>query len=341
MIGTEGGFLSKPVIVHSNVPFNPSTLQGSLITAPAERWDFIVDFSGYAGSKLILYNDAPAPFPMGSELYDFFPGAPLNPTQPTPGYGPNTRQIMRFNVVPATGNPDPPLLINTNTDLTPGIDRSLVGMWTTIPLPPPPGVPVRILTLNEDYDTYGRLIQLLGTNQQTAPNAYGRGFMDASTENPSLGSTEVWQIVNLTGDTHPIHFHLVNAQILSRRPFTSFNGTPVYDRRLRGPIRAPRGPARGPDATELGWKETVRVNPGEVLTVIMKFDMPPIPNVRTPKSLSMSLGVEGYEYVWHCHILEHEEHDMMRPLVVTGTAPELYRYYFPFSKGSAPGANPR
>ena len=72
-----------------------------------------------------------------------------------------------------------------------------------------------------------------------------------------------------------------------------------------------------PDATELGWKETVRMNPGEVTTVVMKFKVPPIlradgTTVATPPSPRTG----GNEYVWHCHILEHEEHDMMRPLVV-------------------------
>jgi spore coat protein A len=322
VLGTEGGFLSKPVIVPSSHPFDAETLGGSLITAPAERWDLIVDFSGYANTKVILYNDAPAPFPMGDEVYDFFPGAPHNPTQPTPGYGPNTRQIMRFNVVPATGNPDPPMLINTNTDLTPGINPSLVGRWTTLPLPAPAGVDVRILTLNEDYDDYGRLIQRLGTNH-LSDGTYGSNYMDASTENPTAGSTEVWQIANLTGDAHPIHFHLVNVQVLSRQAFDSsnFNGTPRYE-----------GPARGPDDTELGWRETVKMYPDEVTTVIMKFDIPSIPGIRTPKSLNPSLGVAGYEYVWHCHILEHEEHDMMRPLVVTA-APEYFQYLPSFRYG--------
>ena len=68
-----------------------------------------------------------------------------------------------------------------------------------------------------------------------------------------------------------------------------------------------------PDQNELGWKETVRMNPGEVTRVLMKFDLPSVP-FEVP--LSNTTGVKGHEYVWHCHILEHEEHDMMRPLIV-------------------------
>jgi spore coat protein A len=71
------------------------------------------------------------------------------------------------------------------------------------------------------------------------------------------------------------------------------------------------GPARGPDLNELGWKETVRMNPGECTTVLMKIDLP-----KTPFNVPHSPRTGGHEYVWHCHILEHEEHDMMRPMVV-------------------------
>jgi spore coat protein A len=218
---------------------------------------------------------------------------------------------MRFNIVPATRS-DPPLSITTSTDLTAGNDPSLVGTFTASPLPPPPGVPVRILTLNEDFDSFGRLVQRVGTNARPAGkipgNSFGRNYMDVSTENPLAGTTEVWQIINTTADAHPMHFHLVNVQILQRQPFNSFNGgTPNYS-----------GPATGPDLTELGWKETVKMYPGTVTTVIMRFDLPGNPPgiASMPNSPNPNLGVSGKEYVWHCHILEHEEHDMMRPLVV-------------------------
>jgi len=102
--------------------------------------------------------------------------------------------------------------------------------------------------------------------------------------------------------THPMHFHLVNVQIISRQPFdsASYNGTPEVTT-----------PARLPDPNEFGWKETVRMNPGECTTLIMKFDLP-----KVPYAVPNSPRTGGAEYVWHCHILEHEEHDMMRPLVV-------------------------
>jgi spore coat protein A, manganese oxidase len=301
VIGTEGGFLPNPAFVASNMPFNGTTTGGSLLLAPAERLDVIFDFSAHAGQKLILYTDTPAPFPGGDPLNDYFPGlANKNPVNAvtTPGSGPNTREIMRFKVVPAT-SADAPLAITKATDLRAGNDPLPVPAGVTTL---PPGVPVRQLTLNEVFDGYGRLIQMLGTNLPLANGTFGREYMSTPTETPTAGATEVWQIANLTADTHPIHFHLVNVQIISRQAFqvNSYTGTP----NLQG---APTPPL----PYEAGWKETVRMNPGEVINVIMTFNLP-----TTPFTVPVSPRTGGYEYVWHCHILEHEEHDMMRPLVV-------------------------
>ena len=339
VIGTEAGFLARPVRVRSGVSLkvtvdedsgdrsvNPAKPGGSLITAPAERWDVVVDFNGRGGKKYILWNDAPAPYPEGSAVNDY-------PNQNGVG---DTQILMRFDVKPdnATIAADPLLLITPGTSLAgnplSGINQPLAGAnpkapaasldWNTtppapLPVPTRPGITVRQLTLNEKFDSYGRLIQLLGTDVPFAPGDFSRPYSDpldprsAPTETPSAGAVEVWQIANLTGDTHPIHFHLVNAQLLSRRPFD-------VDAYLNTPVGTPAtpvytGPARGPEPAELGWKETVKMNPGEVTTVIMKFDLPQVPFV-----VPVSPRTGGYEYVWHCHILDHEEHDMMRPIVV-------------------------
>jgi spore coat protein A len=169
------------------------------------------------------------------------------------------------------------------------------------------GVPTRMLTLNEDFDGYGRLIQRLGTADSMSTNnqglpTWGLDYMAPTTENPSAGAIEVWQIMNLTGDTHPMHFHLVNVQLIQRQPFTGTPNDWSYS-----------GPPTPPDPNEVGWKETVRMNPEEVTTIIMQFTLPKLP-ASMGNPLSPRTG--GHEYVWHCHILEHEEHDMMRPLVV-------------------------
>jgi spore coat protein A, manganese oxidase len=324
VIGTEGGFLPKPVLVPSGVPFNPASLfdgaglstytanpAGSLITGLAERWDILIDFSGFAGKKLILYSDAPAPFPSGDPLNDYFPGinTASQPANVHPdAVGPNTRVLMRFDI----GNTPviDPLKFGNGTDLI-NLAASKGRVWndplfvdvngsTTLPA----GVPVRQLTLNETFDGYGRLIQLVGTNQEPIPGfGYGREYMASPTEVVGAGETEVWEIANLTGDVHPMHFHLVNVQIINREPFLdgSYNsgsfissGSPVL-----------------PDPTELGWKETVKMYPNTVTRVIMKFDLPHVPFV-----VPLSPRTGGSEFVWHCHILDHEEHDMMRPLVV-------------------------
>jgi len=118
------------------------------------------------------------------------------------------------------------------------------------------------------------------------------------------GATEIWQIFNLTSDVHPMHFHLVNVQLLQRQ---GFEGDPSHCQLDGRPIP--------PDPNEVGWKETVRCNPGEVTTVAMKFDLPRLPTSEMRRAVSPRTG--GHEYVWHCHILEHEEHDMMRPFIVT------------------------
>jgi spore coat protein A, manganese oxidase len=112
------------------------------------------------------------------------------------------------------------------------------------------------------------------------------------TERPVLNSTEIWSFINLTDDSHPIHLHLVRFQILDRRPFD----LAVYQ--LTGKIVF-TGPAASLGANELGWKDTVRVDPLTVTRIIVKFE-----------------GFAG-RYVWHCHMLEHEDNEMMRPYIIT------------------------
>jgi spore coat protein A len=111
------------------------------------------------------------------------------------------------------------------------------------------------------------------------------------TENPVLDSTEIWGLVNTTDDAHPIHLHLVRFQILDRRSFD------VANYWTKGEIKY-TGPVVPPEASEAGWKDTVRADPGMVTRIITRFE-----------------GFPG-RYVWHCHILEHEDNEMMRPFDV-------------------------
>src|SRR6266568_3700821 len=331
-VGTEGGFLPA-VAVHPNAiscldrtedpTENTANPDGpfNLLLAPAERADVVIDFNGVpASSTFILYNDAPAPFPEGDTRNNYFTGdddqteiggAPAT----IAGYGPNTQALMKIEV--AGGNSDgldirswlaqmnSQLMTNFLTGNQPGLLFNNGYPWE--PAFPFDGVPTRMLTLNEDFDGYGRLIQRLGTADSRSTNnqglpTWGLGYMDPTTENPSAGDTEVWQIMNLSGDTHLIHFHLVNVQLIQRQPFTGNPDGWSYS-----------GPPIPPDPNEVGWKETVRMNPEEVTTVMMQFTLPKLP-ASMGNPLSPRTG--GHEYVWHCHILEHEEHDMMRPLVV-------------------------
>ena len=294
--GTEGGFLPAPVFLSGAspaVPGGPSPNQ--LLLAPAERADLIVDFRDVEpGSRLLLVSDAPGPYPDGDP-----------PITSTPGFGPDTRTLLQVRVKARVGAADPQ--ISFPEVLTP-TDPFLLAQQPGSPTAIPSGVPVRRLTLNETFDAHGRLIQFLGTDAAAA-DGFGREYVDMPTEVVSRGSTEVWEILNLTGDTHPIHFHLVNVEVLSRQLFDVDN--------YEGDAPTMTGDATAPDDNELGWKETVRMNPGEVTRVLMKFDLPdtPFPVPPSPRLIA-EYGISGAEYVWHCHILEHEEHDMMRPFVV-------------------------
>ena len=111
------------------------------------------------------------------------------------------------------------------------------------------------------------------------------------TEEPTLDTTEIWELANITDDVHPIHLHLVRFQILDRRPFSA------ADTMSTGILRY-TGPAEAPDPNERGWKDTVRVNAQTVTRIIVPFK-----------------GYPG-RYVWHCHNLEHEDNEMMRPYAV-------------------------
>jgi spore coat protein A len=137
----------------------------------------------------------------------------------------------------------------------------------------------RTLTLNE-YDN------LIGKPSQMLLN--GSRWHDPITEKARHGSLEIWQLINLTPDTHPIHLHQVRFQVLDRRPIS----VPTY---LSGETLAYIGPAVSPMKQEAGWKDTVRVESRGVTRIAVRFD-----------------GHAG-RFVWHCHTLEHAANEMMRP----------------------------
>ncbi len=412
-IGTEGGFLPAPVVV-PNQPItwitDPTRFdvgnvdQHSLLLAPAERADVIVDFSRFAGKTLILYNDAPAAFPARVACYDYYTGDPdLSPAcAPTtlPGYGPNTRTIMQVKVS-ATGVASAFDLTALETAFSHKADGSgvfesgqhptIVGQaaynsaygtnfaasgdcstaTSTIPCDgfarinqqggddftfdtlngAKLSIPLKPKALHDEmnsssFDEFGRMTANMGVEAVPAtpglqnivlfPYAFPMTeVIDASNLPTNLNvtpiasatdGTQIWKITHNGVDTHPIHFHLYDVQLLNRVTWDN--------------IIIP------PDPTELGWKDTVRVSPLEDTIVAVRPVMPTLP-WEIPNSIReidpmMPDGVElpasarglaadpsgnpitidnhlvnlGWEYVWHCHILSHEEMDMMRPEAV-------------------------
>jgi FtsP/CotA-like multicopper oxidase with cupredoxin domain len=401
-IGTEGGFLPAPTVwpahpttwVNDPTVFNAGNVDlHSLLIAPAERADVIVDFSAYAGQTLILYNDAPAAFPARDPRYDYYTGdGDYRDTGGTPrtipGYGPNTRTFMKIVVKSDTPAPafnltaletafkavslgglgvfesgQHPIIVgqgayNTaygtsfahngllngtvqifDTQLT---FKTLLDTTLTIVFKP------KMIQdeMGEAFDpVYGRMSGFLGVEVPGAqagnqnmilygyvmpPNEVLRGIeLPPGVELTPISSaddgSQIWKFTHNGVDTHPIHFHLFDVQLLNRVGWD--------------------GIIRKPEANELGWKDTVRISPLEDTIVALRPLIPQVPwdlpnSVRLmdpsmPEGAILDQGnigifdplgnpVEvtnrfvnfGWEYVFHCHILSHEEMDMMRPMSV-------------------------
>jgi FtsP/CotA-like multicopper oxidase with cupredoxin domain len=262
-IGNEGGFLAAPVNVtadHGN----------RLLMGLAERADTIVDFSNVPAGNYVLGNVGPdEPFGGGVPGVDF-PVA-------DPG---STGQVMQFRVVSAVGADDttPPQYLQL-----PAIS------------PLPAAALTRQLALieeaSEGADEEGEEVEgpveaLLGT--VTAGVWTKRKWMDAVTENPTIGATEVWEIYNTTADAHPMHIHEVAFEVIDREGLILNTEGEVAE-----PIQLD-GTKSPPEPWETGVKDTVIAYPGQVTRVKARFATPG-------------------QYVWHCHIVEHEDNEMMRP----------------------------
>ena len=191
-------------------------------------------------------------------------------------------QIVLGNDAPAPFPGEPgagviPNVMRFDVVDTPGHVAALPAALRLVePIPPAEAVVTRDLVLRKGDDPCTGTVWLID----------GRRF-DEITEMPTLGSTEIWRFVNASGVSHPMHMHLVAFQVLDRQPFTLVDGVPV-----------PTGPAVPPDASEVGWKDTAPVGPDEMIRVIARF--------------------EDYtgRYPYHCHILEHEDQEMMRQFEV-------------------------
>lgn len=275
----------------SIVPFTVIGSDGGYLPAPqvvsnvvlgiTERSDVLFDFSQFApGTQIVLVNA----------------GANRN----------TVGTVMRFTVLDGPAVPPPPL-----------------------PAFPPrpalvPDAPRRIKSFHNHVDLAGNAMR----------STDGLTFTSPPTEFPLVGSTEQWDVVNVGGGAHQIHLHLIEFQVLDRQPINAA----AYNLRwqlLNGfrPITRPitvdpapylTGPAVPPDPWESGWKDTVRAPAGFVTRIVTRWAPQDIAGGavapgenRFPIDPTASLPQDPFTqqgYVWHCHILGHEDHDMMRPM---------------------------
>jgi spore coat protein A len=371
-IGTDGGFLDVPVALG----------RGPLLLAPGERADLIIDFTGLGPKKngkistYILNNDAKTPFPGGANV---------NPK--------TTGRIMQF-VVNGT-------MVSAADPANAGADKSIIptALKTNVKLTNFAGAPaasvpvtkVRELTLNEVMAPGGP-VEILVNNTKwsglsVAPEFGGGTGVRADfspvadvpgdpntdftyySETMQEGETEIWQIINLTADAHPIHLHLVQFQLMSRQTFktgsynTAYNALfpasaaidPMTGLAYPGgvfiggygpplaytstpPVLHPtfgvptvggnpdvtpylQGPMKTANPNERGWKDTFIMYPGEVTTVIARWAPTDKPATDPASSLYFGFNPDGgHGYVWHCHIIDHEDNEMMRPYNVVANA---------------------
>lgn len=373
-IGSDGGLFDKPVSINSFVPFtwNPedttATPYGSpvydsprLFISPAERMDLIIDFTSFEGKVFTLTNDAPGPFPGGDTPLDA-----------------NERLIMQFRVtkplssedksfnpaVPGatlrSGNQQVIRLADGNGGLAPGVVPNLTRSLVLIEQEDPDtGEPITVLLNNTHYNGLNPF-----TNKPIADSVpYVKGTVYV-TEIPQVGSTEIWEIINLTADAHPIHIHLIQFQVLNRQIFSSPPAAPSYVANAYTPAWGPGGIIFGggspfpylstsklggnpnvapfqiggvipPDPNEAYWKDTIKMFPGTVTRLVVRWAPQTIPVEKVSAGQNKfafdptaRMGVKndgfGYPggpgYVWHCHISDHEDNDMMRPFEVSNSA---------------------
>jgi len=297
-IGTDHGLLRTPAPVPAD----------GLLLASAERADLLVDFSDLApGSELTVLNTAAAPFDgTGFQAADAESVADVEGLLPYP-------EVLRFRVAgDAVRRRSIPRELAT--DYEPPASRALArARRRAIALvereldDEPNMLTMRELAVAADGDEDGRLVTVTDGDETTRYRVVAAHFEDTTTFFPVLGEYEVWQLINLTGDTHPIHLHLDPFQILARRPIR-YEIPPggIGDRDLAASINLERGPDdelnHAIDDNERGLNDTVRVNPNELVEIAVRFT------------------TYSGRYMYHCHILEHEDRDMMRPFVTMPAA---------------------
>lgn len=288
-IGSDGGLLNAPVYL------------GKLLLGPGERADVLIDFSSsLPGDKIVLQNDAAAPYPKGMA------------TVIDQGYF-KLPEIMQFTV-------------NQGAAVRRVVPNQLrVNKPLITPIATPP-VRQRFLTLADVLDAKNQVLALLlnGIYWHEAVNH------PQLMEQPRVNTVEQWNIINLQPFAHTMHLHLVQFQILNRQPINYpkylaaylANGprkvlidhapggqTVPYNYPPPDPTPYTTGPATPPASNEAGWKDTVVVNPFEVVRIIVPF------GAQAAANLPFGNSFTG-RFVWHCHMLNHEDNDMMLPFEV-------------------------
>ena len=389
-IGSDGGFFNNPVElgnpangIHAcdgtNNPPPNNVLGGAndfqlgqrcLFLAPAERADVIIDFGGQMGKTFTLKNFAVYPFPGGG---------PTGFGQPD---GTSDGLVMQFRVSQPFTGPDtwfnpagshPALRASPIVNIKPANNRgdklrqlTLVeeeGDTSNVDGPGSPvddGNPVEALINNTKWN--GRIEG--STTPVPGETSNGHGLLVSET--PQEGATEVWELINLTPDAHPIHIHLIQFQVISRQPFDvatyttdwiaafpggTFNGftfapgvyipgfgppmpynVPNSAGALGGnlnvddPKYLTQGacadgacPSRGPDVNDAGWKDTIKAFPSEITRLAIRWAPIGIAAGTTHPGVDYYSfdPTNGPGYVEHCHILDHEDNEFMRPYLVS------------------------
>jgi spore coat protein A len=337
-IGTDGGYLDTPVKIDPNAP--KGQLQ-KLLFMPGERADVIIDFADFAGQTLLLRNTGRHPFPKG-----------------TPPQGSTIGQVMVIRVGPgpvadasydpASGIPlRPPMIRLANPaagTLAAGVTADKTRQLTLNEVVGAGG-PLEILVNNSKWDG----LQFDGSVRNDFTPVTAGGTTEYFSELPDEGDTEVWEIVNLTADAHPIHTHLTQYQLINRQNFNTNKYDAAYNAAFPGGTYIPaygpplnyntgnpralggnpditpylQGPTRPPEPNEAGWKDTAIMHPGQVTRIAVRYaptDTPINgPNLNYPFDPDAKANPgdpDGHGYVWHCHIIDHEDNEMMRPYKV-------------------------
>lgn len=323
-VGTDGGLLDAAV---------PIT---KLVMGPGERADVIIDFTGLSGT-FILKNSGRTPFPKGA-----------------PPKGSTVGQIMQFVVNGQLAGADNSVITGRAMPL-----EKLANFATGTLAAGVAPAQNRLLTLNEVIGAGGPLEVLVNNTNYSGASARAYGDFSTVPGDPSgtlysefvnEGDTEVWKIINITADAHPIHLHLVQYQLVSRQAFNVNTYMKAYNAAFPGgafiggygppmdynvnqtptaavptiggnPDVTPylQGRARPAEPNEQGWKDTFIMYPGEVTTVVVRFT-PQDANATGNNFFDFNPD-GGHGYVWHCHIVDHEDNDMMRPYSVIANGP--------------------